>query len=258
MEYGSMRFKNENGKIVLVLPEEMGYAIEAESKLGRVRSSLKAEEQRMSGKYLFTNGDQRVRIEVKAENGSIRLGSDPAINLGAFKIKLDDLREAIKNATSLEDNEKVQQILNKTVESLNTIKDKVTETKINEAIQKNIASLKETLSEVNWIETKDKVLSSIEKISSDINSNLRKFVEKVRQSDKDSGLNLGKRFEDLGDQLQNIWSRRPNWFSSGQDVDDELPRDVSEQSRRKILEMLENGKITADEAERLLRAIGKE
>jgi hypothetical protein len=41
-------------------------------------------------------------------------------------------------------------------------------------------------------------------------------------------------------------------------VDDELPRDVSEQSRRKILEMLENGKITADEAERLLRAIGKE
>lgn len=258
MEFGSMRFKNENGKIVLVLPEEMGYTIEAESKLGRVRSSLKAEEQRMGGKYLFTNGDQRMRIEVKTENGSIRLGSDPAINLGAFKIKLDDLREAIKNATSLEDNEKVQQILNKTVESLNTIKDRVTETKINEAIQKNIASLKETLSEVNWIETKDKVLSTIEKIGTDINSNLRKFVEKVRQSDKDSGLNLGKRFEDLGDQLQNIWSRRPNWFSSDSEVDDELPRDVSEQSRRKILEMLENGKITADEAERLLRAIGKE
>jgi len=111
---------------------------------------------------------------------------------------------------------------------------------------------------VNWIETKDKVLSSIEKISTDINSNLRKFLEKVRQSDRDSGLNLGKRFDDLGDQIQNLWSRRSTWFGSGSDVEDELPRDVSEQSRRKILEMLENGKISADEAERLLRAIGKE
>ena len=258
IDSGSMHFRNENGKVVLVLPEEMEYAIEAESELGRVRSSLKAEHQGLGSKHLFTNGEQKVKIEVKTENGSIRLGSDPSINLGVFKLKLDDLREAIKNATSLEDNEKVQQILQKTVESLNTIKDKVNEAKIKESIQKNIASLKETLSEVNWIETKDKVLSSIEKISTDINSNLRKFLEKVRQSDRDSGLNLGKRFDDLGDQIQNLWSRRSTWFGSGSDVEDELPRDVSEQSRRKILEMLENGKITADEAERLLRAIGKE
>lgn len=260
MDYGLMRFKNENGKIALVLPEEMGYAIEAESKLGRVRSSLEAEQQRMGRKHLFTNGDQRVKIEVKTQNSSIRLGSDPSINLGAFKSKLDDLREAIKNATSIEDNEKVQQILNKTVESLNTIKDKVTETKINEAIQNSINSLKDTIAGVNWIETKDKVLSTIEKIGTDINSNLRKFFEKVRQTDGegDAQSGFGRHFEDLGDQLQNLWNKRPNWFSSGGDVDDELPRDVSEQSRRKILEMLENGKITADEAERLLRAIGKE
>jgi DUF4097 and DUF4098 domain-containing protein YvlB len=260
IEQGGFDLSNENGKIVLVLPEEMEYAIEAKSELGRVRSSLKAEQQRIDGKYLFTNGEPKVKINVKTENGSIRLSSDPSINLGAFKSKLDDLRETIKEATSLEDNEKVQQILQKTVESLNAIKDKVTEAKINEAIQKNIASLRETLAEVNWIETKDKVLSTIEKINTDINNNLRKFFEKVRQTDpdKESGFNFGRRFDDFGDTLQNIWSKRPSWGRSGRDMDDELPRDVSEQSRRKILQMLENGKITADEAERLLRAIGKE
>ena len=260
LEHGELRFSNENGKVVLVLPEEMEYAIEAKSELGRVRSSLKAEQQRIDGKYLFTNGEPKVKIDVKTENGSIRLGSDPSINLGAFKSKLDDLRETIRNATSLEDNEKVQQILQKTVESLNTIKDKITEAKINEAIQKSITSLKETVAEVDWIEAKDKVLSTIEKINTDINNNLRKFFEKVRQTDpdKESGFNFGRRFDDFGDHLQNIWSRRPTWLGSGRDMDDELPRDVSEQSRRKILEMLENGKITADEAERLLRAIGKE
>lgn len=260
VEHGELRFKNENGKVVLVLPEEMEYTIEAESEQGRVRSSLKADQQRIDGKYLFTNGEPKVKIKIKTENGSIRLGSDPSINLGAFKSKLEDLRETIKNATGLEDNEKVQQILQKTVESLNTIKDKVTEAKINEAIQKNITSLRETLAEVDWIETKDKVLATIEKINTDITDNLRKFFEKVRQTDEDKepGFNFGRRFDDFGDQLQNIWNKRPSWLGSGRDMDDDLPRDVSEQSRRKILQMLENGKITADEAERLLRAIGKE
>ena len=34
--------------------------------------------------------------------------------------------------------------------------------------------------------------------------------------------------------------------------------DIADRSRIKILEMLEAGKITAEEAERLLKAIGKE
>jgi len=44
----------------------------------------------------------------------------------------------------------------------------------------------------------------------------------------------------------------------GSDLDTGERKSVDEQSRAKILQMLENGKISAQEAERLLRAIGVE
>jgi hypothetical protein len=65
---------------------------------------------------------------------------------------------------------------------------------------------------------------------------------------KDSAIHkVNKAWENISD----------NWKGYKDKVKEPKTDPVQERSRLKILELLENGKITPDEAERLLKALGK-
>jgi hypothetical protein len=81
IEKGDFRFENENGKIHLIVPEEIPYTIIAKNRYGKFHVGLNNNYDKKKDDDEFviemTNGSGNVKIFAENENGSIRLMSEP-------------------------------------------------------------------------------------------------------------------------------------------------------------------------------------
>jgi len=265
-EEGKIRIGSENGVVVLSLPENMEIDLAVETELGMIRSAfdLSRDEE---GVHHFVQGEGKVKVMLETENGPVKIiRSGQNINLDALKAKLDHLKDSIANSKTLEDREQSVKIRNSIIDYLNTIiksaQDKAVEEKINAAIGK----LRKALDEIDLDEAKDKVVDNIEQIGKDVFAFVRetagRFKDRIEKEHKGSGFgghihrHIHKIFDK--DQFRQMLEPLRKMKSFRFDLNDEEHEQVSERSRMKILEMLEAGKITAEEAERLLQAIGRE
>lgn len=262
MEDGTLSFESENGKIALVLPEDFDFEMTAECENGIVKCNLNADIQREDGNYVIRQGEGKTKIRVRTENGVIKLSSDAYMNLGFLKQKLNELREAIRNSKTLDDQAKVQEMLDKIISSLEKAADKISEARIKEAIIKGVASLKATVEGMDLADTRDKVVAGVEKIGEDIASGFREFIVKMKYSDEEGSktrhFHLHKEMDGIREYIHKVLDREFVEPRTHRAMNQREQQDVNDRSRLKILEMLESGKITAEEAERLLTAIGKE
>lgn len=270
VEDARMSFENENGVISLILPEMWGFEITAESEMGMIKNKLGVPYEKQDDSYILKTGENPAIIKIKTENGVIKLAYDRHLNLDYLRSKLDQLKVALAGAKGLEDREDIRKLVENLITYLNKGLDAIPEEKIKEAIQQAIAKLKVLAESPNLADAKEKLSIRVEAIGVDLQNAYQEFSKSFQEKvnaesikgfkDKIMGSGFAHVVDpELGDKItekvfKTIRKVAPGVF----DLRAAEKENIAEQSRLKILEMLESGKITAEDAERLLKAIGKE
>jgi SHOCT-like protein len=229
IEAGQFNFQNQNGKLQLGIPDELPYKITASNQLGRFHIGLEGNYDQSSsdeGKTIeMIKGSGNVKIDLKNEHGSINL-MKPGTRSQSIKVDFSS----------------VSKILDKAMEHLPK---EVDQKKIREKMEKAKVKLQN-------IKIPDIKLPDMEKI----NLKVEKALDDVGRELKDLKVEFSiddikeKAEEKISDIMGNVKDK----FGADELKQEEKSR-VDERSRMKILELLQDGKITADEAERLIQAM---
>ncbi len=222
IDKGQFKFENQNGKIHLVIPDEIPYKIEAKNQMGRFNVGLEGNyDRRKEGNEQIiemTKGSGKVEISAKNRMGSISLMSHP-MKESKFKFNMSFVSDAMDKAMEnipeeYFNKEKIIKKMEKAKKKLKNIKIPDMEDinrHVSEAmdnVNKELKNLKFNVSADDFTEMAD------EKISSVVNTIHEKFA--------------------------------------GEDLTEKQKNTIDERSRLKILQMLQEGKITAEEAEKLI------
>lgn len=260
VEGGDFSFKTENGIVHLVLPLSFSFKLSAESKSGRLKSKLDAVVTQEDNTFRIENlfdDDTPTMIKIETENGLIKLSSDGHINLDFIKTKLDQLKDSISGANTCNEKEKVNELLGKLIEYLSRATNSINEEKIKSKVNEAIDKMKAATKDIDLEGTKTVVISKVEDLSSEIYDGLKEGLRGVKAEFD------GLKYEHLNaDSLKEYINKVVNsplikpYLSAERKKQEQ--EEIANRSRLKILDMLEAGKITSEEAERLLKAIHKE
>ncbi len=262
-------FENENGVIQLVLPSLWGFEIMMEQELGSIINKLEVPVTREDGFQSILSGDGGAKIKIKTENGAIKLSHDRHLNLDFLQSKIEQLKETILKSKSMEDKEKVSALLENILAYANRGLESINEDKIKQVLSDAMAKLKQTVESIDFNAAKDKVAVSVESIGAEIQTAFKDLVqtfqdkanqEKIKGfKDKVFNTHFHLDADEAGAAISaKVIEKIKRIIPSAFELKGLEKEVVADQSRLKILQMLESGKITAEEAERLLKAISKE
>jgi len=246
IEAGTFNFKNSHGKISVFVPASLEYDIRARTRRGKVMIGLdKSYEQSGDDKKEFklVNGSGSVNIDIESKLGGILLMDKMHRQEdleGKFSHKIEVLLKekiipTLENLTA-ENAPKIQKKINKMNEKLSNI-------------------------EIDIPDIEDKVKNILSQISETITVTLDDSAEDIEKY-KDAAINkVNKSWDNISDYVAKKKGDVESEINkqSG-NIKKNKEEEVKERSRLKILELLEQGKITPDDAEKLLRALngGKE
>ena len=260
VEGGNFKFTTENGIVHLVLPLRFSFKLSAETESGRFKSNLDSEVVKDDRTFRIENlydDDEPTMISINTENGRIKLSSDGHINLDFIKTKLDQLKDSISGANTGNEKEKVNELLGKLIEYLSRATNSINEEKIKSKVNEAIDKMKAATKDIDLEGTKTVVISKVEDLSSEIYDGLKEGLRGVKAEFD------GLKYEHLNaDSLKEYINKVVNsplikpYLSAERKKQEQ--EEIANRSRLKILDMLEAGKITSEEAERLLKAIHKE
>ncbi|HNQ42839.1 MAG TPA: DUF4097 family beta strand repeat-containing protein [Candidatus Cloacimonadota bacterium] len=260
VEGGDFKLKTENGIIHLVLPIRFSFSLKAESEIGRIKSKLDFPVSVEDGVFGIENlydDEVPTQIKIETENGMIKLSSDSHINLDYIKAKLNQLKEDLLKADTSEEKAQVTELLNKVVEYLNRAVKSINEDKIREKVELAIGKLKDMAQNIDFESARTVVVGNVEDISSQIFDGIKDGLKDVKSAF--DGLKYEHMHGDsLRDYIHKVLESPHIKPYLGAELKKKEKDTIAEASRLKILSMLESGKITSEEAERLLKAIGKE
>mgnify|MGYP000880659634 FL=1 len=257
VENGNFQFKTENGSINLVLPNNFDFTLEATTQWGRVKTSFDLPITFNDNIYTMINGEGTSQIKAISENGTIKINAENRLNLDFVMNKLEQIKIALQKVNSEAEKQKVVEMVNKITTYINRLADSIKEEKIKEKITSATSKLKDLVVNFDFRETNDKVIKSVEDIGSQIQDAFKEGIKNIKESVDD----LKKhRFhtESVAAYVKKILDSPQIKPYLGGEHKKKEKENIADRSRIKILEMLEAGKITAEEAERLLKAIGKE
>lgn len=277
LEEGEMSFENVNGVVHLVLPENSGFQLEVESVNGSISTSFEGAGEKRHGRLSLRRGEGGPKISVKTENGTVKIGSDAHAELSFVRLKLKELKGMMGNAVNDADKEKLQETLNKVTAAVEKAVGSVTEAKVKEGLVQSLDKLKEAVENFDLQGTREKVVKTVEQVGDELSDGLKVVFRKMkvpfregegeaagedrrfRHSFRERGFGRFREHLDPDSIKEYVHKAIDSALSrSGKGLSERERGEVDERSRAKILEMLESGKITAEEAERLLKAIGRE
>ena len=257
LENGNFQLKTENGSINLILPDDFDFALQAITQWGRIKTSIDLPVTVEDNIYSIQNGEGKVKIKAITDNGTIKINAESRLNLDFVKNKMDQIRIALLKVNSEEEKQKVVEMVNKVVAYINNIAGSIKEENIKEKLTTSTAKLKELVENFDFRATNDKVLKNLEDIGSQIQDALKEGIKNLKENMYDFKKHHFHT-ESVTAYIKKILdSPQIKPYLGGEHKKKEKESSI-DHSRMKILEMLEAGKITAEEAERLLKAIGKE
>jgi len=240
IEAGTFNFKNSHGKISVFVPESLEYNIKAKTRRGKVMIGL-------DKNYEKSGDDEK---EFKLVNGS-----------GSVKIDIESKMGGILLMDKMHRDENMEGKVSRKIEVL--LKEKIIPTLENltkenaPKIQKKINKLSEKLSniEIDIPDIEDKVKNIINHISDSITVTLDDNAEDIEKY-KDAAINkVNKTWDNISDYVAKKKSDVETGINKQSGNIKKNKEEVNERSRMKILELLEQGKITPDDAEKLIRAL---
>lgn len=260
VESGDFKFQNENGQVNLVVPEDFDFELDAETELGTIAMNLEAEKSLREGHTIIRKGNGENKITARTENGQIKIGTDKGGDLHFIKMKIGDIKGAVSTAVSEEDMGKVKHAMESVAAKVEKTMESVNEEKIKERVAKALGKLKASVEDFDFDDTRDKVVKAVEQAGDEVTDAMKTVFRRVKSSpEREEGEK--KPDEDYsapGVLKEYIMKAVDSAISKSKGLSASQKEEVDERSRTKILEMLESGKITAEEAERLLKAINKE
>ncbi|HHE38295.1 MAG TPA: hypothetical protein ENL20_06955 [Candidatus Cloacimonetes bacterium] len=231
VESGKFNFQNENGKIHLVVPDGVPYKIRAENDFGNFNIGLEGNYDRKTDNDIhiieMIKESGNVEITAKNENGSIRIMKNPHHGkyhgMGAgFNFDLSGISDILDG------------VVEKIPDDINTEKIKI---KIEKAKDK-LKNVK--IPDVSMI---------IENVMTGVQKEINESISKELNNEK-----AKETMEKVKIKIEKAMNKVQEKFTSSE-LSEKEKQEVDERSRLKILQMLQDGKITADEAERLLKAM---
>ncbi len=273
VDNANINLENENGVINLVLPAVWGFELTTETDMGVLRNKLDAPAVKVGDKYVISSGDKEATIRIKTENGMIKVGHDKHLNIDYLRNKMDQLSQAILGSKDSQDKANIQKLIDQIIIYVNRGIGAIQEEKIKDAITASVEKLRTIGENFDLNESRDKVIATVDKIGAEIQGAFQEFVKTFQDkynaeyvkdfkervfgqghqhwghfADPEFGQKVSAK---VMDSLKKVM---PGIF----DLKEREKEEIAEQSRLKILQMLESGKITAEEAEKLLKAITKE
>ncbi|MCD6329583.1 MAG: DUF4097 family beta strand repeat protein [Candidatus Cloacimonetes bacterium] len=222
VDKGAFSFKNKNGKILLIIPEEIEFSVKAENHLGNIRIGLDGEYDREkdddSQSIEMIKGSGKVKIDVKNQLGSIQLMKEPLqkdvhMDFSSFGDNISDIFDQIPFEEGME--------------------------KAKEAFKKVKKSFKNM--NFDFSNTFENAMDTLEKNKDKIKAKIDEEIKDKKHADE-----LKKKFKETMESVKEAFYKK------------ETSKGSMSESRMKILDMLEKGTITSDEAERLLKALGED
>lgn len=214
------------GRVKLVIPQEINFSLKATSEMGGVNQNLK-----------------NVDIQ-EIESGLILKTVDKSINQhkAVINVSTDIGWIVLLNEDTPFDKEKshLGSRLNREINNAMNEINKITRVLSSRTLHKSLGSAFANLGET---------------IKSSVQSALKESDVAVKQSVKEMQDSLHQQSQDMKNRVEK--SKKDAEFQRGNAYRTEERLSDNEKSRLKILELLENGKINQEEAERLLKAIGK-
>ncbi len=222
IEKGSFSFKNKNGKILLIIPKEIEFFLKAENHMGNFRIGLDGDYDRKkdndSQTIEMVRGSGKVKIEVKNQLGSIQLMKDP-----------------------LQKN--VNMDFSSFGENIADIFDKIPFEECMEKSKEAMKKVKKSFKNMNF-DFSDKFENAMDCLEKNKDKIKAKIGEEIK--DKKLAEELKNKFKETIESVKEAFHKQ------------EEQKESMSVSRMKILDMLEKGTITSDEAERLLKALGED
>lgn len=262
VEDAKINLKTENGMVHFVLPDDMDYEIRATTEMGKIKSRLSQAIVEDGDEYVVQKGDGSTKITITTENGMIKIGEGEKVNLEFLKAKMELLIESLSKVNSSEDMEKVHNLFANLSEYVSNRIANVKEAGVKETVQEQLEKLKKLIEDFDYQGAKDKTLAGVEelgaKISEELHKNMDKLGTRIHENIQFSSGKRGFKLDGLGDYINKVINSPLIKPYLGGEMKAREKDEVADRSRLKILEMLEAGKITSEEAERLLKAIGKE
>jgi SHOCT-like domain len=224
MEKGQFDFINDNGRIQLAIPESLEYEIKAKNKIGKFRINLPGDYERKhtDDKHILelSKGSGNVKINVQNEYGSIQLGNFEGrkFDFDADKIThiFDSVMDRIPDDIEI-DTEKIKATLDKAKEKMKHIR----------------------------MPDSHKIQKQIDKAMNDVNKEMKNIKMDIQ-------------FDDIMEKADEAISKAVDVVKekfSNEDMTQEENHESNRRGRLKILQLLQDGKINAEEAEDLLKAM---
>ncbi|MCF7920106.1 MAG: DUF4097 domain-containing protein [Candidatus Cloacimonetes bacterium] len=230
---GKFSFRNVHGRTNLIIPSALPYNIHARSNHGKINIGLdKSYEMQGDGQkeYSLTNGSGSVIIDIENSHGNINI--------------LDELHHSEKMDSQI--SHKIEILFKEKI--IPTLENLTAENapKVQEKLRK--AGEKLSKLEINIPDIEIKIKKALNSVSDSLNHAWDDNAEDIDKF-KDSAINtVNKTWENISG----------GWKDNREKAQEARTETVQDRSRLKILELLEKGKITPDEAEKLLKALGKD
>ncbi|MDP8203184.1 MAG: hypothetical protein P9L95_01480 [Candidatus Tenebribacter mawsonii] len=222
VEKGKFNFKNQMGGIHLVIPENIPYKIAAKNKLGKFYVGLKGDYDGLNEGLNI--GDEK-NLNMVRGAGTVKIMAENEYGT----IRLVDTARSKKNF----DFSFVSDIIDK---SLKNVPDEYSET-----VKKGLESAREAVKNIE--------IPDVSGIMSEVQVKMKDVIDKI-SSDEFKEQAEEKINEGISKVVKEVHER-----VKGRDLTENEQTKVDERSRLKILQMLADGKITAEEAEMLITAM---
>ena len=220
IEKGSFRFENNNGKVHLVIPDIIPYKIEARNRMGKFHVGLEGNYER------HQEGNEQVLKMIKAA-GTVNITAKN--RMGSIMLVNSKSKDKSFNFSFVGD------IFDKTL-------DKIPE-EYREQAQKGFNKAKAKLKKIK--------IPNIDSVVSEVMADVQHEFQNVQDNfDKQEFQKRTK--EEIAKVLDKVKEKVHH-----KELSEQEREMVNERSRLKILQMLQDGKITADEADRLISAMEK-
>ncbi len=230
-ESGDCSIISTNGKISLFISEEIPIDLSMETTWGKLAYKLKhpstVSKEFDHKENKVSVGDGSYKIKLTSENGLISVNPLDSKGLKykyefAFNKVNDVINENIENVMTTENLEKIEKTISHTMEDIDRIATNLKGMMSQGEIRQHIDFVKQKLETFKSPEFKEKVSDKVKDIKSDLGEILDKISNKI-------SINLT--------------------------TEDKPNQEDLVTSRKKILSMLAEGKITVEEAEKLLNAL---
>jgi len=226
------KIEAEIGKVKIILPNEINVDIKASSEMGNISSFLK--------NTIITPFDEGITLKSEtnnAEHGNavIQVCSE----IGSIVLMNNDTK--VEEESQKFTNSKFNQEINRAMNEMS----KVTKVLGSPALRKSIGGAFSNLGEV----IKNSVQTALKEADVTIKESMRDMKADMQKQRNDMKSENTRNRHDR--QYGSAFSDRNSGFRSEERLSD------NEKSRLKILDLLEQGKITHEEAEKLLKAINK-